>query len=342
VRVLDCLDDQVHKDQTRPTYLDPAVDLHEGCVTDKEAVKKALEDVDRVVHLAAAVGVGQSMYEIAHYTRINNQGTAGLLEVLIDNPVKKLLVASSMSIYGEGLYQDRAGRPVSPTARSKESLAEKRWDLHDSNGDTLIPIPTPEKKCPEPASVYALGKYDQEKLCLLMGKAYDISTVAMRFFNVYGPRQSLSNPYTGVLAIFASRLLNDHPPLIFEDGLQQRDFVSVYDIAQACYKATMSEVSNEVFNVGCGQQVSILEVAQLLQKVLGKPDLDPRVTGKYRVGDIRNCFADIGKARRMLGYEPQVKLEEGVEELAEFLEGQIVEDRAEQATAELQSRGLAF
>jgi dTDP-L-rhamnose 4-epimerase len=234
------------------------------------------------------------------------------------------------------------GRPVSPAPRSKDSLARKQWDLQGSNGDALIPISTPERKCPEPASVYALGKYDQEKLCLLTGKAYDISTVALRFFNVYGPRQSLSNPYTGVLAIFASRLLNNHAPLIFEDGLQQRDFVSVYDVAQACYKAALSEVSNEVFNVGSGHQVSIMEVAQLLQKVLGKEDLDPRVTGKYRVGDIRNCFADISKAKRMLGYEPEMDLEEGVGELAEFLEGQIVEDRAEQATAELQSRGLAF
>jgi dTDP-L-rhamnose 4-epimerase len=189
--------------------------------------------------------------------------------------------------------------------------------------------------------VYALSKYDQEQMCLILGRAYQIPTVALRFFNVYGTRQSLSNPYTGVMAIFASRLLNGNSPLIFEDGMQQRDFVSVYDIARACRLALeVPGAAGQVFNIGSGQHYAIKELAERISGVMDKEYLQPDISGKYRVGDIRHCFADISLARAVLGYEPLVSLEEGLRELVEWLKGQVAEDRVDQARAELSARGL--
>ncbi|MDQ2670993.1 MAG: NAD-dependent epimerase/dehydratase family protein, partial [Gemmatimonadota bacterium] len=215
------------------------------------------------------------------------------------------------------------------------------WELRDADGHELAPLPTPESKAPDLASVYALSKYDQERLCLLIGGAYNIPTVALRFFNVYGTRQALSNPYTGVLAIFASRLLNGNPPLIFEDGLQQRDFVSVYDVAEACVRALESErAAGEVFNVGSGRHFTIREIADRIAGVMGVRYVEPEITGEYRVGDIRHCFADITRARSVLGYEPRVELDEGLTELAGWLEGQEAEDHVAEAKAELMARGL--
>jgi dTDP-L-rhamnose 4-epimerase len=205
----------------------------------------------------------------------------------------------------------------------------------------LAPIPTPESKLPSLASVYALSKFDQERMCLLIGRAYGISTTALRFFNVFGTRQALSNPYTGVLAIFASRLLNDKPPTVFEDGLQRRDFVSVYDVARACALVLdRPESAGGVFNIGSGHSYTIKEIGQRIARVIGKEYLEPEITGKYRVGDIRHCFADISLARTVLGYEPQVALEDGLEELAAWLEGQEATDRVDEASAELAARGL--
>src|SRR5215213_5085642 len=235
VRVLDVLDPQVHGEaRKRPDYLAEDAELIVGDVNDRAKVDEALRGVDAVFHFAAAVGVGQSMYEVAHYTRTNNLGTAVLLEALTKNPVERLVVASSMSLYGEGLYRGASGGARIVGERTLEQLKAGRWEFTAEDGSVLQPMPTPETKQPALASVYALSKLDQERLCLMIGRAYNIPAVALRFFNAYGPRQALSNPYTGVLAIFASRLLNGNPPLIFEDGNQQRDFVSVYDIAQAC------------------------------------------------------------------------------------------------------------
>jgi dTDP-L-rhamnose 4-epimerase len=342
VRVLDCLLPQVHGEgQRRPTYLHPEVELQVGDVRDPEAVRQALEGIDSVYHFAAAVGVGQSMYEIAHYTSVNNMGTAVLLEALMKRPVQRLVVASSMSVYGEGLFRTTDGRLVPGTDRGREQLQASQWELLDAHGKPLSPVPTPETKPPALSSVYALSKYDQERLCLVFGKAYNIPTVALRFFNVYGPRQALSNPYTGVLAIFASRLLNDKAPLIFEDGHQQRDFVSVHDIARACRLALeVPEAAGGVFNIGSGQAVTVREVAAHVAEVMGKPHIRPEVAGKYRVGDVRHCFADISLARRVLGYEPQVSFHQGLSELAEWLKGQVATDRVDEARAELERRGL--
>ncbi len=255
VRVLDSLCEQVHgadaqRHGFRPDHLDPEVELMHGDVRDRDAVRGALIGVGRVVHLAAAVGVGQSMYEIAEYTGINILGTAVLLEEVmarrdVDRPVEKLVIASSMSIYGEGLYaarDDGCTREVGP--RSRRQLEVHDWDVRDEDGGALVPLPTPETKTPDPTSVYALSKYDQERLCLMVGEAYEVPTVALRFFNVYGTRQALSNPYTGVLAIFGSRFLNGNPPLIFEDGHQRRDFVHVADAARAVCLAVESDAAD--------------------------------------------------------------------------------------------------
>jgi dTDP-L-rhamnose 4-epimerase len=344
VRVLDTLAAQVHGDSgRRPEYLDPQVEVMVGDVTDPDVLSKALQGVDAVYHFAAAVGVGQSMYEVAHYTRVNNLGTAVLLEALIAKPVERLVIASSMSLYGEGLYRNARGELRVAGERSLDQLRRGDWELRDEDGSVLQPVPTPETKPPALASIYALSKFDQERMCLMIGRAYRIPVVALRFFNAYGPRQALSNPYTGVLAIFAARLLNDNPPKIFEDGLQQRDFVSVYDVARACRLALRTPgAAGEVFNVGSGQPCAVRDVAARLARVLGKEHIEPEIVGKYRVGDIRHCFSDIGKARRVLGYEPQVTLDDGMAELAAWLESQAAVDRVAQASAELSARGLTL
>jgi dTDP-L-rhamnose 4-epimerase len=342
VRVLDNLSAQVHGPEgKRPEYLNPDVELIVGDVRDPEVTRRSLKGIDAVFHFAATVGVGQSMYEIARYTSTNNVGTAVLLEQLIQRPVDRLIVASSMSVYGEGLYQSADGKIHSKVERSPRQLRSGLWEVRNGTGAILKPIPTPETKPPCLASVYALSKYDQERLCLMVGGAYGIPTVALRFFNVYGTRQALSNPYTGVLAIFASRYLNGNPPLIFEDGNQRRDFVSVRDVVRLCRLALVKpEAAGQVFNAGSGQAYSIREVADRMGRVLGKHALKPVITGKYRIGDIRHCFADISLARQVLGYRPKVELERGLEELAGWLEGQIALDRVAEASAELAARGL--
>jgi dTDP-L-rhamnose 4-epimerase len=341
VRVLDSLEPQVHGEgRRRPEYLAKDVELVVGDVNDRAKVDEAVRGVDAVYHFAAAVGVGQSMYEIAHYTRVNNLGTAVLLEALVENPVERLVVASSMSLYGEGLYRGASGGPRMVGERTLEQLKAAQWEFLAEDGSALQPMPTPETKQPALASVYALSKYDQERLCLMIGRAYNIPTVALRFFNAYGPRQALSNPYTGVLAIFASRLLNNNPPAIFEDGLQQRDFVSVYDIARACRLALETPgAAGETFNVGSGQPHTVRDIAAKLAKVVGKENIQPEILGKYRVGDIRHCYADIGKAQRILGYAPEVQLEDGLVELAAWLASQAAVARVAPASAEQSARG---
>lgn len=342
VRALDNLTAQVHGPEgKRPAYLDPGIELMVGDVRNPEAVRRALEGIDAVFHLASAVGVGQSMYEPAHYTETNNMGTAVLMEALIERPVEKLVVASSMSIYGEGMYQRRDGSLVGGAERPLDQLKKGIWEVLSEAGAPLKPIPTPESKIPNLASVYALSKFDQERMCLMLGKAYEIPTVALRFFNVFGARQALSNPYTGVLAIFGSRLLNDRPPVVFEDGKQQRDFVSVLDVARACRSALETRAADgRAINIGSGRQYTVLDVARLTAQALGKEHIEPEINRRYRVGDIRHCFADISLARDLLGFEPQVPLETGVFELGEWLRDQTAVDHVEKASAELAARGL--
>jgi dTDP-L-rhamnose 4-epimerase len=341
VRVLDSLDPQVHGVTSRPAYLHREVELQIGDVRDAASVSAALHGVEAVIHLAAAVGVGQSMYAVEKYTSVNALGTAVLLEALARRRVNRLIVASSMSVYGEGLYMSAEGGIIDAAARDVECLRQGQWNPRDPEGRPLTPIPTPESKAPALESVYALGKYDQERLCLLLGRAYNIPTLALRFFNVYGPRQALANPYTGVLAIFATRLMNGRPPLVFEDGLQQRDFVNVQDVARAILMALdRHEVSDTVLNVGSGEARTVREIARCLAEALGSK-VEPEITGQYRVGDIRHCFADISRARALLGYQPRVSLAAGMLELTAWLADQQADDRVSEAHEELRVRGLA-
>ena len=342
VRVLDNLSPQVHGcDPKRPAYLPEDAELVVGDVRSPEAVTKALAGIDAVYHFAATVGVGQSMYEIRRYTDVNNLGTATLLEALIEKPVERLIVASSMSVYGEGLYRAPDGAALPGSERPLAQLQAGDWELHGPDGAALTPLATPETKTPSLSSVYALSKYDQERLCLMIGRAYHIPTVALRFFNVFGTCQALSNPYTGVLAIFASRYLNHRPPLIFEDGQQQRDFVAVQDVAQACRLALETpEAAGQVFNVGSGQAYTVAEIAERMARTLGCEQITPEITGRYRAGDIRHCFADITLAREVLGYAPRVSLESGLLEIAQWLEGQVAHDHVAEAGQELAQRGL--
>jgi dTDP-L-rhamnose 4-epimerase len=278
---------------------------------------------------------------------VNVRGTAVLLDQCAKRRIQRLVVSSSMSIYGEGEYVDAAGQAAVVRERSLDRIREGRWELEDAQGRALRPVPTREDKPPVLESVYALTKFDQERLCLMMGRAYGIPTVALRFFNVYGARQALSNPYTGVLAIFASRLLNGRPPLLFEDGEQRRDFVSVHDVARACVLAAeRDEATGRVFNIGSGESRSVIDVARDMAAALGRP-IEPELTGKYRVGDIRHCFADVTRARDQLGFEPAVTFERGMRQLAEFLEqqaqkGSVVRDRVLEARHELETRGLTL
>jgi len=271
VRALDNLTPQVHGNRERPDYLADDVELQIGDVRDADAVRRALVGVDAVVHLAARVGVGQSMYEIADYTAENSGGTAVLLEAMLDAPPRRLVVASSMSIYGEGAYTTRDGAPAEAQERTRARLERDEWEPVGANGEALVPVPTPESKRPALSSIYALTKFEQERACLIFGAAYNLPTVALRFFNTYGTRQALSNPYTGVLAIFASRLLNDRPPLVYEDGLQRRDFVSVRDVASAiCLALDRDEAAGHAINVGSGRSVTVDEVGQKLAETVGK------------------------------------------------------------------------
>lgn len=342
IRVLDNLSPQVHgAERSRPEYLNREVELIVGDVRDPDKVERALDGIDAVYHFVAAVGVGQSMYQIAEYTSVNNLGTAVLLEGLVKKRVERLIVASSMSVYGEGLYKDSSGAIRAAVERTQEQLRLGDWEVRDDRGEPLTPLPTPETKPISLSSVYALSKYDQERLCLMVGRAYGIDTVALRFFNVYGPNQALSNPYTGVLSNFASRLLNGKSPLIFEDGKQKRDLISVRDIARACRLALeVPAAAFQAMNVATGRPLTIAEIAGRMARVLGKPDLQPEIKGKYRSGDIRHCFADISLARRILGFAPSVTLEDGIENLAAWLEGQVAVDRGLEARAELAERGL--
>src|SRR5919108_2972071 len=266
VRALDNLEPQVHRNGLRPGYLDADVDLHLGDVRDRDAVGRALDGVDAVVHFAAAVGVGQSMYEVERYTSINSIGAAVLLEEALErrDAIRKLLVASSMSIYGEGQYRNpRTGESgLAPWLRPETQLAARQWEVLADEGTALEPEPTAETKALRPTSIYAIGKRDHEEMFLTIGAAYGIPTVALRFFNVYGERQALSNPYTGVAAIFASRLLNEKPPPVFEDGRQTRDFIDVRDIARCCALAlTSAGADGHAVNVGTGRATSVLDVA---------------------------------------------------------------------------------
>ncbi|MBI2104139.1 MAG: NAD-dependent epimerase/dehydratase family protein [Candidatus Omnitrophica bacterium] len=341
VRVLDSFDPQVHGGRA-PDYLNPAAEYVEGDVRDRDALRRSLRDIEVVFHEAAVVGVGQSMYEIERYVSVNVLGTATLLDVIVNDrlPLKKLVVASSMSIYGEGQYACPSCGPVTPPLRPLEQLKAREWEMRCPRcSRPARPQPTAEAKTLSPTSVYAVSKRDQEELCLCVGRSYGIPTTALRYFNVYGPRQALSNPYTGVCAIFSARIKNRHRPLLFEDGGQTRDFIAVQDIVQANLLVMRDARADfEVLNVGTGHPVSIAQIGRLLAQLYGVP-VEPELTRKYRAGDIRHCYADISKLQA-LDFRPSVSLEEGLRALAAWGRGVEAEDRVEKAAKELESRGL--
>jgi dTDP-L-rhamnose 4-epimerase len=344
VVVLDNLEPQVHTKST-PDYLNENATYIFGDVRNKEVLRRVLEGVEVVFHQAAAVGVGQSMYQVEKYVEVNTMATAKLLDFLVneEHEVKKLIVASSMSIYGEGAYECEDCGVVYPELRAEKQLKQKMWEIKCPKcGKVVKPISTSEEKSLHPTSIYAITKRDQEEMCLNIGRAYGIPAVALRYFNVYGPRQSLNNPYTGVCAIFSSRIKNNNPPLIFEDGLQSRDFVSVHDIVEANNLVMKSSNADyEVFNVGNGEAINILEIAQALIKQYNKgKELEPEITNKYRAGDIRHCFADISKIRNKIGYKPKVSFVDGMKELVEWGEKEHAIDKFEKAHEELLRRGL--
>ena len=306
---------------------------------------RALDGVDAVVHFAAAVGVGQSMYEIERYTSINAIGAAVLLEEIVErrDAIGKVLVASSMSIYGEGQYRNpRTGESgLAPGLRPDQQLAARRWEVLGDDGAELEPEPTAETKPLRPTSIYAINKRDHEEMTLAVGAAYGIPSVALRFFNVYGARQALSNPYTGVAAIFASRLLNDRPPLVFEDGQQTRDFIDVRDIVRCCTLAlTSSGADGRAVNVGTGRATSVLDVARVIADGLGKQN-EPEIVNQFRAGDIRHCYADTRLAEELLGFRAETAFEDGMQDLLAWLETQEASDSVDAAREALVARGLA-
>jgi len=343
VTVVDNLTDQVHDDE--PSYLNDAAEYVWGDIRDRELMTELLEAADVLNHQASAVGVGQSMYEIEKYVDINTLGTARLLDIIVDEEIdlEKMIIASSMSIYGEGEYYcPNCDSIRHPSLRDDEQMASGEWEHACSDcGQPLEPQPTPEAKPRDSTSIYAITKKDQEEMMLSIGRAYDIPTVALRYFNIFGSRQALDNPYTGVCAIFSSRIKNDNPPLVFEDGEQTRDFIHVSDIARANRLAIESSASDVAVNIGSGTPTTINEVAETLTDLYGKSDeLAPEIANDYRQGDIRHCYADPETAADELGFEAEVSFEDGMQELVEWGREQDAEDHFEDAHEELEEKGL--
>lgn len=355
VRLLDCLDPQVHP-AGAPQYLAPEAELQVGNVLDAAAVAAALEGVHAVVHFAAVVGLGQSHYQIARYSQVNVQGTAVLLEEMLrrqrrpGSGLERLLLAGSMSIYGEGDYWcPQCQAPRSVPNRPLEQLRRQQWEVRcPVCGVEVQARPTREDKPPRAESMYALTKQVQEQMGLLFGRTYAVPTISLRFFNTYGPRQALSNPYTGVAAVFAAALLSGHAPQVFEDGQQLRDLVSVHDVTAACRLALeQPSVEGKVLNIASGQPLTVAALATRLARALGA-EITPVITQRYRLGDARHCTADITAARDALGFQPQVRLDDGMRELSAWLRRTAPAPRhpaatltlQEHATAELRAFGL--
>jgi len=343
VRIYDNLEPQVHHGSV-PDYLNRDAEFVRADICDEESLDKALEGIDVVFHKAAMVGVGQSMYQPLKYTRVNTLGGATLLDLIVNkhrDHVRKVIVAASMSEYGEGLYQCPEHGALKPELRTDAQLEAHRWNLSCPDcGKTLMPLPTPENTPLACSSIYALNKRDHEDYFLNIGKAFGVPTVALRYFNVYGPRQSLSNPYTGVAAIFISRLKADRNPVIFEDGEQSRDFVSVHDIADVNV-AVMNDAraDYDVFNIGSGQKITIGELAELIISTYGS-SAKVEVTNQFRKGDIRHCFADISKVEARIGWKPRADRTQALRELIDWSEGEQSKDTFDEAALILKQKGV--
>jgi len=345
VTVLDNLEPQVHRSGTWPSYANPKATYVKGDVRDRSVFEPLVLASQAVVHFGAAVSIGQSMYQIDRYVDVNTRGTALLLDILVNtkHKVEKVLVASSIGVYGEGAYTCATHGAVAPTIRPEQQLAARDWEQHCPHcGKHVTSIPTPEDKALYRDNIYSMTKYHQEEMVLLIGKTYGIPSVAPRFFNVYGPRQSLSNPYAGVAAIWLSRLLNGKQPVVFEDGGQLRDFVSIHDVVD-CLILMLEKPGADYLpvNVGSGQTVTILEIANILRRLLGS-SIEPQITQSGRKFDIRHNTADIARARETLGFAPRVTLDQGFSELIEWARTtpDVAVDFFDKALQELQDKGL--
>ncbi|RLF37405.1 MAG: nucleoside-diphosphate sugar epimerase [Thermoplasmata archaeon] len=349
VVLFDNLDPQVHPKGKKPDYLNPAADFVKGDVRDYDSLKRLIlqQNFDVIIHNAATVGIGQSNYEIKKFIETNALGTANILDILVNNrdkfTLKKLIIPGSNTSYGEGLYKcNECDETFHPNIRDENYINTHKWKIvcprckEDSS-----PIPTPETTELKCNSIYALSKRDQESYAMFIGKMYNIPVVVIRYFNVYGPRQSLNNPYTGVTAIFMSRLKNNNIPVVYEDGEQTRDFISVYDVAEANLAAIINSAADfQVFNVGSGRSVTIRELAELLAKLYDS-DIKPNISYKFRKGDIRHCVADNSKIRQVLGWEPKIDLEDGLKKVIEWSKNVESEDRFDEAAEELKRKGLS-
>lgn len=343
-RILDNLLEQAHPNGA-PPWLNREAELIEGDLRDRAVVDRALEGIEVVFHQAGIVGNGQSMFEIRSYVDINSVGTANLIEAMLArrDQIRRVVVASSMVVYGDGAYlcpeHGRVQRVERPLAR----LLAANWEpVCAWCGAEVRAMPTPEDHTLAPTSTYGISKRDQEELSLVHGRANGLPTIALRYLNVYGSRQALSNPYTGVAAIIATRLLHRKPPVLFEDAQQRRDFCHVSDVVQANLAAAAApeEALYRAYNVGTGRSVTILELSRMLAHELAREDIPLSASGEFREGDIRHCFADVSLAKRLLDWEAQIPLEKGISELASWASGQRPVDRTEEANAELRAKGL--
>jgi dTDP-L-rhamnose 4-epimerase len=349
VRVLDSLLPQVHTDPRESiNRLERSVQFVSGDIRNHADVIRALEGVDAVYHFAAETGVGQSMYEIARYVDVNVRGTAVLCECMstLRGKIIRLILASSRAVYGEGAYRcENCGDVYPSESRSQVTLAGRRWDFDcPSCSHGLTPRPTPESAPLHPISVYGITKQAQEQLCATFSGAFHVPTVILRFFNVLGPGQSLTNPYTGIASIFCSRMFAEESAEVYEDGAMLRDFVHVRDVVQANLKALgVSHPGTSVFNIGSARPLSVLRLAELLKEVIGSPS-SIQISGRYRIGDIRHCWADIARARDVMGYEPEVSAIDALRDVVEYARSQgklsAQESALDTAIDELASKGL--
>ena len=342
VKIFDNLAPQVHQHGV-PSYLNPHAEFIQGDVRDYAAFKNAIQGSDIIFHFAAAVGVGQAQYQIKHYVDVNEGGTANLLDIVVNEKtrVKKIIIAASMSSYGEGIYHCSQCGAVHPSLRDEKKLAQGDWKNYCPHcNNAVTPKPTPETAPLASCAIYAITKKNQEELSLSTGWTYQLPVVSMRFFNVYGPRQSLSNPYTGVAAIFMSRLKNNQHPVVYEDGKQSRDFISVHDIVRANIAVMQDHRADyQSFNIGTGNASSIEDIGTTLARLM-KKDISPEITNTFRKGDIRHCFADISKINQAIGFSPQTTLTDGLQELVQWADKETAVDLFLEATAQLQAKGL--
>ncbi|MFM0308396.1 NAD-dependent epimerase/dehydratase family protein [Paraburkholderia sp. RL17-383-BIF-A] len=350
VTVLDNLSPQIHGDDpivTSAIFASLPVSVHfvKGSVTDRAVLERVMQGQDAIVHLAAETGTGQSMYEVDRYVDVNVHGTALILDILVKNrrnSVRRVVVASSRAIYGEGKYRSPAAGILYPGPRQEKDMLEGQFEhLCPVSGEAMECVPTDEESKIHPTSLYGITKQTQEQMVMTTCRSIGIAASALRYQNVYGPGQSLSNPYTGILSIFSTRIKNGNPINIFEDGLESRDFVYIDDVVDATYAAlTNANAADNVFGIGSGVRTSVMDVAKTLCEVYAS-DVSVAVTGAFRLGDVRHVYADLTKAREMLGFEPRVSFSEGITRFAQWVDRQeVMADTYEKSIAEMREKGL--